>query len=192
MKCSIGPCEKEANRVVVRLCEKHYMRQRRHGSNLVHGRPGDIGIRDAFALFSTVRPGEGCWPWQGVKQSHGYGVINLDGQQIYAHRASYEIANGVQPAALHVLHHCDNPPCVRPDHLFLGTQADNNADMYRKGRGPDMRGSRGGRAILIECDVYYIRSALQAAEKPKMVAQQYGVNVNTIYNIKHRRSWRHI
>lgn len=78
---------------------------------------------------------EGCWEWLACKNPGGYGIVRLsDGKNILAHRLSWLSLVGPIPDGLCVLHHCDNPPCVRPDHLFLGTLAENNKDMTAKGR----------------------------------------------------------
>ena len=76
----------------------------------------------------------GCWEWQGSKRGHGYGRIKVNGRTYPAHRFLWELTNGLVPAGMLVLHKCDNPPCVRPDHLYLGTSADNTRDMVVRGR----------------------------------------------------------
>ena len=77
---------------------------------------------------------ESCWNWIGNKQKDGYGNIRLNDKKILSHRASWLIHNGDIPLEMHVLHKCDNPPCVNPEHLFLGTRKDNMQDMVKKGR----------------------------------------------------------
>ena len=76
-----------------------------------------------------------CWLWTRGKWKNGYGLIHDKGKALGAHRVSYELAYGVIPAGMWVLHRCDVRHCVRPDHLFLGTNADNVRDMWAKGRG---------------------------------------------------------
>jgi hypothetical protein len=76
----------------------------------------------------------GCWPWLGSRSKLNYGMLFLDGRLMRVHRIGYEIANGPIPAGMHCCHRCDNPPCVNPAHLFLGSRKDNMADMARKGR----------------------------------------------------------
>lgn len=88
-----------------------------------------------------------CWPWTGARTEHGYGLLGLVGFTRKAHRISYFIHTGDLPEGMHVLHNCpggDNPACVNPAHLWLGTQADNLRDMSKKGRGPtgDRNGTR--------------------------------------------------
>lgn len=91
-------------------------------------------------FWSFVTKGDGCWVWSGSKNPKGYGQIQKGRRgagmrPLLSHRVSWEIHFGSIPNGMKVLHHCDNPSCVRPDHLFLGTDADNTADMIKKERG---------------------------------------------------------
>lgn len=114
------------------------------------------------AFLKRLKPGnpEECWPWDGARVSRGYGSVSAKSESgrrrqdtVGAHRVSYELNVGPIPDGMHVLHRCDNPPCVNPAHLFLGTHADNMGDMKRKGRqarGPCLNraGERSGNAKI--------------------------------------------
>jgi hypothetical protein len=95
---------------------------------------------DPSHFWSKVHLGDGCWEWTARRYPRGYGAYDLprplkmQRRPVPAHRVAYALFYGVEPGGLWVLHRCDNPPCVRPDHLFLGTHADNMADMYAKKR----------------------------------------------------------
>lgn len=85
-------------------------------------------------LKNAIKMESGCWEWSGTRNSGGYGDIRVDCRTTKAHRYSWEIHNGPIPAGMLVCHKCDNPPCVNPSHLFLGTARDNVNDMIKKGR----------------------------------------------------------
>lgn len=114
-------------------CAKHYMRWYRHGDPLHTGTPtrGMSLVERFWAKVDQSGGAEACWPWMGGRHKFGYGNVEHD---VRAHRLAWELANGPIPAGLHVLHRCDNPPCCNARHLFIGTDADNVADMRAKGR----------------------------------------------------------
>jgi len=139
----------------------------------------------------THRPELGpCWVWTGHRADHGYGRLG-GSKYAYAHRLSYEFAHGPIVGSQHVMHECDNPACVRPDHLRLGDQRANNADRQAKGRGH--RGEQTGSAKLTERQVRAIRTA-HAAGAISMAAlgRAYGVSGYTIRDIVLRITWQHV
>jgi len=131
----------------------------------------------------------GCWLWSGACNVQGYGVISENRKAVLAHRASYELHVGEIPDDLCVLHHCDVPGCVRPDHLWLGTKADNSRDMANKGRHADFKGERHPQAKLVADQVREIRSAVGLQ---KTIAAQYGIARNHVSTIRSRKTWRHL
>lgn len=137
-----------------------------------------------------------CWVWTaGINtQRGGYGMFALrKGVIRRAHRIAWELANNRPvPDGLWVLHHCDNPPCCNPAHLFLGTPGENTADMAAKGRGEfPGQGSKHHTAKLTEADVLAIREARQQGVTGSALARQYGVHRTTIYHVCTDR-WRHV
>jgi len=146
-------------------------------------------IIERFEEKHVPEPNPGCWLWKAHINTGGYGVFGHKGGPKTAHRVSYELHIGEIPDGLCVLHHCDIPNCVNPDHLFLGTQADNMADMYAKGRRPRPVGEAHPGAVLNNAKVINIRTSNKTI---KELADKYGVRLGTIYNVLSRVSWDHV
>jgi hypothetical protein len=142
-------------------------------------------------------PNSGCHLWMGYLNANGYGETNFKGHSTnstLAHRIAWELFVGKIPEGLGVLHRCDNPACVNPEHLFLGTQADNMWDMSRKGRWgirqlPKGRDHHRWNAKLTDEDVLTIR---KDARPHTAIAKEYGVDPATISNVKTGKSYVHV
>lgn len=138
-------------------------------------------------------PLSGCWLWMGYLTGRGYGHLGRrrHGKKLdyKAHRYSFEMHNGPIPDGLCVLHKCDVRNCVNPEHLFLGTQADNMKDRDLKGRGRAPRGEKHGIAKLSDADVISIRLFLNLGAKQQTIAEAYGVSRKTVSDIKCGRTW---
>ncbi len=152
-----------------------------------------------------------CWPWLGTIQSMGYGTVTIARTPLLAHRVACAF-DGRQPGSDQVvMHTCDNPPCCNPRHLVVGTQADNVADMHRKGRAvsgydravrgdghwarrhPEWTyGERNPAAKLTEAEVIEIRSRRQAGASLYRLAREFGVSRPMIGNIVARKNWTHV
>ncbi len=141
-----------------------------------------MGWQDRF-LTKVNKAGQGgCWFWTASRKPNGYGHFAKSSKKpSYAHRVSYELHNGQIPSGLCVLHSCDNPACVNPAHLFLGTQAENIADMISKGRNVDRR-------RLSEDQVRAIRR-LAGAMTHANIAALFGVGRSNVGAIINRKTW---
>lgn len=131
-----------------------------------------------------------CWEWKVGKDKDGYGQYWFKKRPTKAHRASWEIHYGKIPDGLWVLHHCDNPSCVNPRHLFLGTVLDNNRDTIRKNRKHDVRGELHGGVKLTESQVREIRKKYIPHEySTAKLAREYSISQPHAWEIVSGRSW---
>lgn len=129
---------------------------------------------------------DGCWVWTGARLAAGYGRSPLGrrGKGPLAHRRSWELANGPIPQGMHVLHHCDNPPCVNPAHLFLGTDADNVRDAQAKGRLsplPHPSGDEHYHTKISDADVLALVVERASGVTVKDLAEKYGITIWHVY-----------
>jgi hypothetical protein len=146
-------------------------------------------------FWAKVKRGEGCWEWQGARNRSGYGLFQLgrrNGGSTLAHRVAWWLHHGTPPDVdVHVCHHCDNPPCCNPAHLFLGTDADNHADKVAKGR--QTRGEQIIFAKLTEARVREARRLFATGTHTLAdLAERYGVVPATVRRAVEGETWRHV
>lgn len=176
-----------------------------------------MNTEDTARFFSKVQQGhpDQCWLWIAARDKDGYGRFFLNGQTRRAHRVSYEIVHGPIPDELETLHSCDNPPCVNPNHISVGTSLDNSQDCIQKGRhiwttNPErcprghahylygqvvcsLPGETNPAAKLTEVQVIAIRAAHAEGQfNYRQIATCYGVTAECIGHIVRRRAWKHI
>lgn len=151
--------------------------------------PNRRPLRERF-LEKFVVSETGCWEWTGLKGKWGYGTIGYDRRTCLAHRIAYELFKDPIPQGLLVLHRCDNPGCVNPDHLFLGTNDDNMRDMAAKGR--STKGSRNTESKLTEEIVARMRDRHARGESYVSIARAYGVNETTARRAIRGLTWTHV
>ena len=138
-------------------------------------------------------PDTECWEWTSYRNRvQGYGRLHHNGKDHKAHRVSYALANGPIPDGLVVRHKCDNPPCVNPAHLELGTQADNVADRVARSRGARVQGTANGRSKLTEDTVREIRTKHAGGGTINDLAIEYEVSVYVVWSAVHRKTWKHV
>lgn len=189
MTCSIAHCD----RVIFAkgLCGRHYQAARKYGDPLMvkqkqhHGKT----VQERFYLYTKRTPE--CWLWVGFKDPNGYGRLNIAGIPMLASRLSYQLHFGDIPDGKYVCHKCDNPSCVNPEHLFLGTQRDNVADMISKGRARK-RGMPGTEHPASKLDEDAVREIRRSDQTDAELAERFQVSRPTIHAVRKRKTWTHI
>lgn len=184
-QCKYKNCERKSR--AHGYCPKHYDRFRRTGT----AEPGPKAAGSLESRFwRKVDKSGDCWIWTGAKMKSGYGRLRTGGvgSDVWnAHRVSYHINKGEIPDGLFVLHKCDNPSCVNPDHLFLGDHDENMRDKARKGRGA---GENHPRSQLTDKQAREIKFA--KGKTHQELADQYGVGKMLVRDIRANRRWQHI
>lgn len=161
---------------------------------------GRMGTAEA-RFWSNVTKGDGCWTYRSIGL-RGYGKLRANGRDMRAHRYAWELTQGPIPHGLLVCHHCDNPSCVRPDHLFLGTNADNAADRNAKGRTArgkrsapyvPARGEQVSTAVLKASAVRRIRKLYASGGySQQKIADRFGVHQAHVSRIILGKVWSHL
>jgi len=153
-------------------------------------------IKKRFWSNVDIRENDECWPWLASKFPNGYGQFQSGrrrGWSASSHRITWEMTYGSIPDGLCVCHHCDNKVCCNPSHLFMGTQADNVKDMYRKGRDRQALGEQNGLSKLNKEQVITIRREyIKSSVTQRILAVRFNVSQANIFKIIHRESWKYI
>ncbi len=139
------------------------------------------------------RSADECWEWSMSRLKSGYGRVIIGGRQIRAHRVSYEVAHGRVPSGLNVLHHCDNPPCVNPVHLYAGTQLENCRDVYARNRMPTGFQAKAEEHPMRKLSWEDVREIRTRTRRGRgffaSLGREFGVTPDQISNVYNRKSW---
>lgn len=184
--CSVPDCTRTHE--AKGLCSMHYSRSRRNGGSTAQKILAGASVEDRLRRYST--PVGDCLEWTGASDRDGYGRIKIGGRMWCAHRAAYEVAHGPISSGLVVRHLCDNPACILPEHLELGTHQENMDDRRVRGRAP--YGERHGNAKLTEMQVLEIRKAVAQGATCKEVAARYGCSAINVSMICRGKSWAYL
>lgn len=169
------------------MCSRHYSNSWRHGDpHYISRALQHWTVAQRLEYFGWDVRESGCWEWCARRTPDGYGQFKMDRTQKWAHREAYKEWVGPIPDGMVVCHKCDNPPCINPDHLFVGTQADNIADMRGKGRARSARG-------LDDKTVAEIKRLYRTGEYgQKALEAQFGLSGGTVSKIMNRKIYKEI
>lgn len=192
--CCIKGCDLPS--MALSLCNKHWRRNKLYGSPAATRKHSGMFIgktpQERFKLQHRIAE-SGCWEWTGGKDQDGYGLFRgeIEGQMMQrAHRWSWAFHNKSRiPTWGNICHKCDNPSCVNPEHLWLGTVMDNQTDKHRKGRARMLKGEELPWAKL---DEEKVRAILADPRPSSRIAEEYGISNGTVSDIKRRKSWAHL
>lgn len=189
-KCKINGCDRFVTGYKRLVCNSCNNRKQKGESYPIP--PQTIPSLEERFFSRLKKEINGCWHWTGGKNGAGYGAIQDKLKYIQAHRLSWELHQGEIPDGMFVCHKCDNPSCVNPLHLFLGSHSDNMKDKALKGRA---KGAHDGEehpfAKLTVKKVKEIKQLIADGERTYILARNYGVSQSTICDIKYKRAWRH-
>jgi hypothetical protein len=190
--CSVEDCNKP--HLANDFCAMHNRRYRLYGDPKTVRMVVRAGTPEERLWAQVDRSGDGCWLWKGTRDTCGYGRISVNGRLVGTHRLSLSLALG-RPLRESALHRCGVRACVRPDHLYEGTQADNMQDSLRDGTFVQKAAPRGAKHHLTTVsdeDVRDIRARIEQGQTQREVAYLYGLAQSTVSRIARRASWAHV
>lgn len=145
-----------------------------------------------FMTMVAVKDSFECWEWTGNKPDGRYGHFSVRGKIVKAHRWIYELCCGPIPEGMVIRHKCDNPSCVNPRHLTIGTHQDNINDRQERGRYADRQGEKHPLRKISEADVHDIRRAAELGESHRSIAERFRIGSQQVGKIVRRENWGHI
>lgn len=154
-----------------------------------------LNEKDSKRFWAKVDKTNSCWNWTAAKGAKGYGRFKLNGKLVSPHAISYQIHNDDYDSTKDVCHKCDNPSCINPEHLFLGTRTQNVLDSIQKGRwnGNPTKGADHPSSKLTDKDVMLIKAILKYSDlNVVQIAKMFSVSLTTIKNIRSKKRWSHI
>ena len=150
-------------------------------------------LLDGFGVWHDVEPNTGCWLWMRADYTKGYGAVNFDGHTRRAHRVMYSLVCGCVPDGMFVCHKCDQPSCVNPKHLFIGTAQDNTDDMFGKDRWvmPVVKSGVGhhNAKICLE-SAKEIRSLYSSGVSQRKIAKKFGISQPAVRAVLVGKTWK--
>jgi len=192
MLCLVKNCNKQKEKLG--FCQKHYRRVKKYGTPEPR-KWSQESLEIRFWLKVDKKSEDECWPWIGQRLKSGYGRISLGAKKEGsegAHRVSWILANKQKiPDQMFVMHSCDNPSCVNPKHLSIGTPKQNHDDMVKKGRKRVVApvGNENGKAIITPDIVRQIRSS---DESHASIARRFNISPNCVRSVRIGRTWSHV
>ena len=149
-------------------------------------------MKQRFLSKYVADPKTGCWNWVAAKDRKGYGQFRVEDSVQLAHRVSWQLFRHIPIGALLVCHSCDNPSCVNPEHLFLGTDKDNMQDAVKKGRIDRAKKHRGTECYQTHLTEEHVLSIRNDTRKLKIIASEYGISMGSVGDIRSGRTWKHL